>query len=273
MIKTISILGCGWLGLPLGKFLQEKGFTIKGSTTSLEKLELLKQNKIDPYHILLNPHFVGDNIQSFFQSDLLIIDVPPSLRKQTADFHIEQMKELQKLLQGSFVKYVIYISSTSVYPDVNREVKEEDVFKLEDADNKTLFSAEEIFRKESSVESLIIRCAGLAGYDRNLVRHFAGKKYLKMGNAPVNLIHRDDVIQIVFELIKRNKWNETFNICCPKHPLRKDLYPFLAQKYNYEIPEYIADDTSDFKVINIDKLQKELMYNFKFTDPQEFLYS
>lgn len=273
MIKTISILGCGWLGLPLGKFLHEQGFEMKGSTTTFDKLELLKKNKIEPYQISLNPYITGNDIHSFFESDLLIIDVPPSLRKQTADFHIEQMQEVQKIIQGSAVKYIIYISSTSVYTDVNGEVKEEDVVTLDEADNKTLFTAEEIFRKDTRVKSLIIRCAGLAGYDRNLVRHFAGKKELRMGNAPVNLIHRDDVIHILLELIKRNKWNETFNICCPRHPLRKDLYPFLAQKYNYEMPEYLADDISDFKIINIEKLQKEIGYNFKFSDPQEFLYS
>lgn len=31
MAKTISILGCGWLGLPLGQHLVQQGYHIKGS--------------------------------------------------------------------------------------------------------------------------------------------------------------------------------------------------------------------------------------------------
>ena len=34
----VSILGCGWLGLPLAKSLIEKGFSVNGSTTSVEKI-------------------------------------------------------------------------------------------------------------------------------------------------------------------------------------------------------------------------------------------
>jgi len=34
MNKRISILGTGWLGLPLAKALTEEGHILKGSTTS-----------------------------------------------------------------------------------------------------------------------------------------------------------------------------------------------------------------------------------------------
>lgn len=33
-MKTISILGCGWLGLPLAKKLVENQWIVNGSTTS-----------------------------------------------------------------------------------------------------------------------------------------------------------------------------------------------------------------------------------------------
>ena len=38
----VSILGCGWLGLPLAKSLIEKGFSVNGSTTSVEKIPILE---------------------------------------------------------------------------------------------------------------------------------------------------------------------------------------------------------------------------------------
>lgn len=33
-MSTIGILGCGWLGVPLGKYLQQLDYTVKGSRTS-----------------------------------------------------------------------------------------------------------------------------------------------------------------------------------------------------------------------------------------------
>jgi len=272
MAKKVSILGCGWLGFPLARHFCEKGWTVKGSTTGEDKVNRLKEAGIIPYLIQLNPLYKGNSMEAFLDSELLIINIPPSLRKQTENYHVEQMEGFMKHIRSSRVRKVIYISSTSVYPDLNREVLEEDVTSIEQAESKTLFQAEEIFRTEKSLEVVIVRCAGLAGYDRNLVKHFAGKKDLLFGNAPVNLIHRDDVIGIVYELIEKGMWNRTYNISAPEHPLRKDLYSLLAVRYGYEPPQYVDSDKSAFKIISIKKLQKDLNYTFKFTDPREFLY-
>jgi nucleoside-diphosphate-sugar epimerase len=272
-IKRISILGCGWLGLPLGRFLAEKKFEVKGSTTHKDKLDELFQAGISPYLVKLDPYYSGNEIEAFLDSDLLIINIPPSLRTQSEEFHILQMKEVFERLKKSPVKYLIYISSTSVYPDLNQQAKEDEILLLENAGNKTLLQAEEIFRNEKNLQSLIVRCAGLAGDDRNLTKYFAGKENLKMGNAPVNLIHREDVIGVLYELIKSNTWGETINICAPIHPLRKDLYPFLAQKYGFITPHYDSLDNTSFKIINIDKLMSIVNYQFKFPDPHHFFYN
>ena len=37
--ETITILGCGWLGLPLAQALTKEGFAVKGSTTKEDNLE------------------------------------------------------------------------------------------------------------------------------------------------------------------------------------------------------------------------------------------
>jgi 3-hydroxyisobutyrate dehydrogenase-like beta-hydroxyacid dehydrogenase len=53
-MTQISILGCGWLGLPLAKALLENGFAVKGSTTSQEKLSVLENSGIQPFLIALS---------------------------------------------------------------------------------------------------------------------------------------------------------------------------------------------------------------------------
>ena len=91
----ISILGCGWLGLPLGKFLVEKGHVVKGSTTSEDKISLLASVGIEPFLIKFSPQMEtmqssdyrlttlndDNSISQFLDSEVLIICIPPRAGK------------------------------------------------------------------------------------------------------------------------------------------------------------------------------------------------
>src|SRR5690606_34435708 len=85
---NISILGCGWLGLPLAKNLLEQGHVVKGSTTTREKMSHLTAAGITPYQIKRYEDGVQGDLSSFLlDTELLIIDIPPGLRKDPdADF-------------------------------------------------------------------------------------------------------------------------------------------------------------------------------------------
>ena len=47
--ETITILGCGWLGLSLAQALVKEGYAVKGSTTTEEKLEQLQYAGVEPF--------------------------------------------------------------------------------------------------------------------------------------------------------------------------------------------------------------------------------
>jgi nucleoside-diphosphate-sugar epimerase len=271
-ISRISVLGCGWLGLPLAEALIEKGYKVKGSTTTESKLKLFLEKGINPYFINLTPIVQARDINGFMDAELIIINIPPGTRTRSALFHIEQMEHLLPYLEKSPAKYILYISSTSVYPDLNREVIEEDVTEISQAANKTLATAEKMVREIAGKKVTVLRCGGLTGYDRLLIRHFAGRKHLTIGEDPLNLIHRDDVIGIIEALIEQEKWGEIYNICSPLHPLKKDFYKELAERFNYDQPEFVKTEKQSFKIISPEKLIKELKYSFKFPDPMKYTY-
>ena len=52
MKTTVGIMGCGWLGLPLAQSLIEKGFNVKGTTTSFEKLSVLTNIGIESLSLI-----------------------------------------------------------------------------------------------------------------------------------------------------------------------------------------------------------------------------
>jgi nucleoside-diphosphate-sugar epimerase len=125
--KTISILGCGWYGLALAQSLISKGYSVKGSTTTEAKLSLLEQEGIVPFLIDLDLN-LNHSDTPFFESDVLIISLPP---RRNSGQHREYPKKMKKITDAIVhtgkVKSVLMISSTSVYADVNREVAEGEI--------------------------------------------------------------------------------------------------------------------------------------------------
>ncbi len=125
-MTKISVLGCGWLGLPLAKALFQNGFSIHGSTTSVEKLSTLKKSEIQPFLIVLASDKLTGAIEGFLnESSTLIIDIPPKLRGINKEDFIAKTQLLIPYIEKSSIKNVLFISSTSVYGDENDIVTEE----------------------------------------------------------------------------------------------------------------------------------------------------
>ena len=79
-MTKISILGCGWLGFPLAKALIENGFSVKGSTTSTDKLTALENAGITPFLIEIGEKRINGDVDQFLdQSQILIINIPKSI--------------------------------------------------------------------------------------------------------------------------------------------------------------------------------------------------
>ncbi|MBS4033821.1 MAG: hypothetical protein KGZ85_05100 [Ignavibacterium sp.] len=265
-MRTVSILGCGWLGLPLAIDFTSSGYVVKGSTTSHQKLSFLKSIKIIPFQIILDPDLKGENLKSFFESDYLVINIPPQGKNNVEEFHLFQIKAIIEQLNNSYCRKIIFISSTSVYGNTNSEMDEDSPVKPETSSGKALVNVEEYLRSESDLNVTIIRFGGLIGEDRNPAHFFTGRKNIPGGNTPVNLIHQKDCIGIIKTIIENEIWNETINGVSLYHPTKKELYTKAASNLNLELPEF-DDDIVPYKIILSKNVQKLLNYNFVYPNP------
>lgn len=270
-MESISILGCGWLGLPLGGYLVKKGYRVKGSTTEEDKLSKIEEMKIEPCLLILKPEMQGGRIKGFFDSDVLIVNFPPERRDDIVRYHQKQIECLISAVEESMVKNVIFVSSTSVYPDVNRGVFEHEELKPTKSSGKALAQVEELLRNCDKFNTTVIRLGGLIGYDRMPGRFLSGKKDLADGDAPVNLIHRDDCIEIIYRIIRNNIWGETFNACADLHPTRKEFYTEQTRIIGLTPPSFNESIKSSFKIVNNEKLKRVLNYKFKYPDPSKII--
>lgn len=292
-MKQISILGCGWLGLPLAKSLIEKGFSVNGSTTSVEKIAVLENAGIHPFLISLSAVEVSDetkiSIENFLEnSEVLIIDIPPKLRGDSSDTStalsmtfVAKIQNIIPFIEKSSVEKVIFVSSTSVYADDNSIITEETKPNPDTESGRQLLEAEQLLQSNKNFQTTILRFGGLIGEDRHPIKFLAGRKNIENPEGPINLIHQIDCIGIIEAIIKKglrqaqsDTWdsNEIFNAVAPFHPTRKEYYIQKAVELDLPLPEF--DDpsnseqaqqskTSIGKTILSDKIEQVLNYKFE----------
>lgn len=269
-IERIGVFGCGWLGLPLAIQLEADGYHLHGTTTSKDKIAILAAKNIAPFLVQLNPDCSGDAIRLFLDVDLLIINIPPKRHQGLEHDYVEKMQNIALALKNSKVQKVIFISSTSVYPENQTLVTEETFVNSDSPSALSLFKAEEIFRNLENLQTTVIRMSGLIGPSRHPGRFFAGKENIPNGLAPVNLIHLDDCIGMIKWVISKEIWGETLNGTSPSHPTKADFYGLAAQQYNQTTAKFIAEK-KEFKIVSSKKLIEQYSYQFKIPDLIEWL--
>lgn len=268
---TISVLGCGWLGLPLAEALSAAGFEVKGSVRTAEKKLLLAQKGIRPYQLLLNRENVELDDPSFFDTDMIITAIPPGRSSDLLSVFPDRIRQLSFYLEKKHVPKILFISSTSVYPELSGVVREDNRELPDKASGRTLLQAEKILSGNDAYRTTILRFGGLIGADRDPARFLSRQKGIQEGNKPVNLIHRDDCIAMITELIRQDVWGEVFNACCPVHPTRKEFYEKASSVSGMPAPEFNEDGPPDWKTVDSSKLINRLNYRFIYPDPMDWL--
>lgn len=262
-MTQISILGCGWLGLPLAKALIKKGFLAKGSTTSIEKISVLESAGIAPFIIRLEEEKISDSITDFLaDSQILIIDIPPKLRGNSNENFVAKIATLIPFIENSTIDKVLFVSSTSVYGEDNELVTESTPLNPDSEGGRQLAIVESLLQKNNCFETTILRFGGLIGEDRNPVRFLSGRENIENPDAPINLIHQDDCIGIIEKIIELDSWNKTFNAVAPFHPTRKEYYTQKAADLNLALPKFVPSNTMAGKTILSDTLKNSLQYSF-----------
>lgn len=268
--KTISILGCGWLGLPLARHLIQLGFSVKGSTTSSDKLSLLKEAKIEPFLLTAAPQLDGEDKDLFFQSKILFLNIPFRRNLENPDYYKQQIDSVITHIEKSPVEFVIFASSTSVYPASVEEAVEDLSFVADNPRSEILRKVEQSLLDNPNFQVTGIRFAGLYGGERKIGRILEGRKGLPDGDSPVNLIHLDDCVEIVTQIIRMDMRGEIINACSDGHPVKKEIYTQAAVHYGLEPPQFSDQPPARFKMVSNAKLKEKLNYSFKYPDPLHF---
>jgi nucleoside-diphosphate-sugar epimerase len=258
-MRTIALLGCGWLGFPLAQQLLKAGFRVNGSTTTSGKISQLTQAGITPFLLELNAQSaIGDWAGFLAEAEVLVVAIPPQLRRAEPEDFVAKMQLLLHNLKHSSCKKVLFISSTSVYPDHNQLAVESDT----NGFDSQLVHAENLFLSADFCQTTVIRFGGLIGADRHPVRFLAGRTQLENPEAPINLIHQEDCLAILHYCIQLPFENEVYNAVAHYHPTRVAYYTQMARELQLPVPEFDFSKASVGKTVSSDKLVTQLDYTF-----------
>ena len=253
-MKAITILGTGWLGFELAISLKQK-YKIKVSSRTAEKIKIYEDEGLASY--ILNEDNL-DSLEQLLETNYLFINFPPSKFNDYVSFlsKIYNHKSIQN------IEKIIFISSTSIYPNIERLFNEE--YEIKESSSKLVFEAENLVKEKSDV---IFRVAGLVGGSRYFGKRSANK-VVEYPKTPINFVHRNDVIEAT-KFVIENDINRIFNLCSKEHPTKEEIYSFNSKKYDFEKPIFLDNKEFLNRLIDGSKIEK-LGFIYKYNNAFEF---
>ena len=255
-MNKVAILGCGWLGFPLAEQLLKDHHHVNGSTTSSEKIAALTNSGIKSYKITLETS--STDLSEFLDVDHLIITIPP----KTKNYAI-LVENLIHQIERSPIKHVIYTSSISVYGNAQGIISEENKTSPTRNSVAQILTVEKLLLKNKNFKTTILRLGGLIGGKRHPAYYVSGKQ-LKAPNELINLVHLDDCITAIQQLLNARTTNNIFNLVYPYHPTKASYYSYCCKTLN--IPEPITKSNTYIalvKKVSSKKIMTVLNYEFK----------
>ena len=247
---NVSILGCGWLGLPLADRLIRAGHAVRGSTTRNDRLGELTSHGIEAFQLDLDAA-TPDELAAFAGRGALVVTVPPG---GVADY-AAAMHRVGEAARSAGVGRVVFTSSTSVYPNHARAVTEADAGPTDAhplrRNGPAVWAAEEALRATIGDRLVVLRLAGLVGVDRQPARFLAGRRDVAAPLAPVNLVHRRDAVRAVEHALDEGLAPGAYSVAAPAHPPREAYYTAEAERLGLP-PPHFADDRTGGKRVTAD---------------------
>lgn len=102
-MKTVSIAGLGWLGMPLAQQLTDIGIHVKGTKTTPDGVEAATMCGIESYLLNLTPEpeCDADDLDAFLETDILVITLPAS---KTAGGGYQYVRAVQNLVDTAVAR-------------------------------------------------------------------------------------------------------------------------------------------------------------------------
>jgi nucleoside-diphosphate-sugar epimerase len=273
----VLIVGCGYVGVPLGAELVLLGHEVFGLRRTSSAENELKAAGIQPligdvtrpetlaklpreFDWVVNCVAAGGNAENFRQ------------------VYLQGTCNLIEWLAPNPPKKFVYTSSTSVYAQNDgSQVKESSPTEPLADTSKILVEAEKVLLAavlERKFPALILRVAGIYGPDRgHWFKQFMQDTAHLEGDGVrcLNMIHRDDLVGCIIAALKSGRAGEIYNVADDEPVSQLHFFQWLAQAVDKPLPPSEPENPDAVrrrgvtnKRVSNRKLKMELGHQFKY---------
>ncbi|MET2947051.1 NAD(P)H-binding protein [Vibrio owensii] len=275
MANTL-IVGAGWLGTPLAQTLIDQGHQVTVTRRSQTRLDEFPLTSVQPALLDLNePHSQQQLIELIEQHQIerIVGAFPPGFRKGNGQEYAQQWQRLVSAAKQSSVNKLLMVSSTTVYPNLAVDMKEEDATLAlaqtseHFSDNARIMLQAEQYVIDSGINYAIVRCSGLIGSNRHPSR-FAMRLKQVSRKAPANMVHQNDAVAATAFALNQID-NEVVNATTPNTVSKAEFYQAAITQSDLDIALPPVTETADKRIL-ADKLVA-LGYLFQFNSTLDAL--
>jgi len=254
-MKDINIFcfGFGQVAKNFIKKLSVEQYNINLSATSRSESSKKTFNGINYNSYLFNSeNFDQSLVVKLKEADHILVSIPPENQEDLV------IKNFSKFIESSKIKWITYLSATSIYGDhkgewVNENSKTNPIsnngiarLKAENA----WFSLE----KNKKIPIQIFRLSGIYSNEKNILIRLksGGVKLINKKNHFFSRIHVDDISNILFKSLSKFKSGEIYNLSDDKPSTSEEVTLFGAKILNIE----------NIEKIEVDQIKSEMLKNF-----------
>ena len=295
----VLIVGCGYVGLPLGKELVRQGHEVFGLRRSALAADEMQSAGIHP---LLADVTQPETLANLPRDFDWVVNCTASGGGDADDYrkiYLEGNRNLVAWLAGSPLKKFIYTSSTSVYAQNDGSVVTEKSSAEPDAPtSKVLVETEKLVlaavagcgprvppvltqthgrdARATIFPAVILRVAGIYGPARghSFKQFLRGEARIEGDGARwLNMIHRDDLTGVIIAALHDARPGEIYNAADSEPVSQLDFFAWLAAELKKPLPPKVGADAEagrkrgvTNKRVSNAKLRAELKYQFQFPD-------
>ena len=270
------IVGCGYVGLPLGIELVRRGHTVFGLRRTPPHGEL-EQHGIEPLVCDITQPAQVAKIKGPFD---WVINAVSSSKGGVEDYrsvYLEATRLLIDLFSRVPIQRYVYTSSTSVYAQTNGEwVTEESPTEPQSETSRVLVKTERRLLAAALAThfpAIILRVAGIYGPERgHLFQQFLrGEARLSGdGSRLINMVHRDDVVAAIIAALEQGAPGKVYNVADNEPVTQREFFGWLSGKLAMPMPQAATEQEAarkrgvTNKRVSNRKLRTELRCELKY---------
>jgi len=274
----VLIIGCGYVGLPLGAELVRQGHEVFGLRRTDRALAEMTAAGIQPLRADISQPTQLARLPAEYD---WVVDAVSATGGGLEDYravYLEAARHLVAWLGAQPPAKFVYTSSTGVYGQTDGSTVDESSPTEPAAETaRVLVEAEAVLlaaARQQAFPAVILRLAGIYGPGRGywLRQYLQGEARIEGdGGRLLNMIHRDDVVGAILATLRRGRVGQVYNAVDDEPVSQRTLFEWLAKQYGGPLPPTVPPDALaqrkrgvTNKRISNRKLTTELGYAFKY---------